>query len=46
MPLGQDPFANFERMRREIDELWARSEAKAGFGRAVYVAREGATYAL
>ena len=30
----------------ELDELWARTEAKAGFGRPVEVAREGATYAL
>jgi ribonuclease BN (tRNA processing enzyme) len=30
----------------ELDELWARAEAAAGFGRPVDVAREGATYAL
>ena len=30
----------------ELDELWARKEAAAGFGQAVEVAREGATYAL
>ena len=30
----------------ELDELWARNEAVAGFGAAVDVAREGATYAL
>jgi ribonuclease BN (tRNA processing enzyme) len=30
----------------ELDELWARSEAAAGFGRPVEVAREGVTYAL
>jgi ribonuclease BN (tRNA processing enzyme) len=30
----------------ELDELWARGEAEAGFGGAVEVAREGAVYAL
>jgi ribonuclease BN (tRNA processing enzyme) len=30
----------------ELDELWARKEAAAGFGRPVDVAREGETYAL
>ena len=30
----------------ELDELWARNEAVAGFGGPVEVAREGATYAL
>ncbi|MFL5896390.1 MAG: MBL fold metallo-hydrolase [Thermoleophilaceae bacterium] len=28
----------------ELDELWARREAEAGFGRAVHIAREGAVY--
>jgi ribonuclease BN (tRNA processing enzyme) len=30
----------------ELDELWARNEAMAGFGGPVEVAREGSTYAL
>jgi hypothetical protein len=30
----------------ELDELWARREAAAGFGRPVEVAHEGAAYAL
>ena len=32
MPLGHDPFANFERMRREIDELFGDVFDRSGFG--------------
>jgi HSP20 family protein len=31
MPLGSDPFANFERMRREIDELFGGVFDRSGF---------------
>src|SRR5256885_16654316 len=31
MPLGRDPFANFERMRREIDELFGDVFERSGF---------------
>jgi HSP20 family protein len=31
MPLGRDPFANFERMRREIDELFGDVFDRGGF---------------
>ena len=31
MPLGHDPFANFERMRREIDELFGDVFERSGF---------------
>src|SRR3954467_15932724 len=31
MPLGGDPFANFERMRREIDELFGGVFDRSGF---------------
>ena len=31
MPLGHDPFANFERMRRDIDELFGDVFERAGF---------------
>jgi HSP20 family protein len=31
MPLGHDPFANFERMRREIDELFGDMFERSGF---------------
>ena len=31
MPLGRDPFANFERMRREIDELFGDVFDRTGF---------------
>lgn len=31
MPLGDDPFANFERMRREIDELFGGVFDRSGF---------------
>ena len=31
MPLGSDPFANFERMRREIDELFGDVFDRSGF---------------
>ncbi len=31
MPPGRDPFANFERMRREIDELFGDAFERTGF---------------
>ena len=31
MSLGQEPFANFERMRREIDELFGGVFDRSGF---------------
>lgn len=31
MPLGRDPFGNFERMRREVDELFGDVFERTGF---------------
>ena len=42
----RDLFANFERMRREMDELWARRQAEEAFGGEVTRARAGSVFEL